>query len=113
MTELPVQPLPGETLVWTDGACKGNPGPGGWAAIVVSPEATVELSGGEPHSTNNRMEYMAALEGLRSPPAGRRPCVVTESRLMRRSMQPRVHGRIRQGWRAEGTGGEQTRPHPH
>jgi ribonuclease HI len=65
--EIPVEARSGEALVWTDGACRGNPGPGGWAAIVVPPggAAPVELHGGEPHTTNNRMEYTAAIEGLR------------------------------------------------
>jgi ribonuclease HI len=66
--ETPVEARPGEALIWTDGACSGNPGPGGWAAIVCGPENAepVELSGGEGHTTNNRMEYTAALEGLDS-----------------------------------------------
>src|SRR5688572_19136157 len=57
IVETPVEARPGKALVWTDGACSGNPGPGGWAAIVVGPdgEAAAELSGGEPHTTNNRM----------------------------------------------------------
>ena len=85
--EVPVQARPGEALVWTDGACSGNPGPGGWAAIVVAAgEEPVELSGGAPQTTNNRMEYTAALEGLRSLPAGSSACVVTDSRLMLDSM---------------------------
>ena len=63
---------PGETLLWTDGACRGNPGPGGWAAILVPPDGApaLELSGNAAHTTNNRMEYTAALEGLRALPAG-------------------------------------------
>ena len=70
--EKPVEQREGEVLVWTDGACRGNPGPGGWAAIVVgdSGDEPVELSGHAPQTTNNRMEYTAALEGLRSLPAG-------------------------------------------
>jgi len=90
--------------VWTDGACSGNPGPGGWAAIVVAPggASPVELSGGEPHTTNNRMEYTAALEGLRSLPAGSRVCVVTDSRLLLDSMTKWIHGWKRRGWRTAG-----------
>ena len=58
--------------LWTDGACSGNPGPGGWAAILVARRADgtiakhVELSGGEPQTTNNRMELQAVIEGLRA-----------------------------------------------
>jgi ribonuclease HI len=90
----------GESLVWTDGACRGNPGPGGWAAVVVAPDGSLtELSGGEPHSTNNRMEYTAALEGLRSLPSGSRACVVTDSRLMLDSMTKWIFGWKRRGWK--------------
>ena len=50
--------------IFTDGACSGNPGPGGWAALLRSGTTERELSGGEPHTTNNRMELMAAIAGL-------------------------------------------------
>jgi ribonuclease HI len=100
--EKPVEARNGEVLVWTDGACSGNPGPGGWAAIVVSGDDTVELSGGEPHTTNNRMEYMAALEGLRSLPAGSEACIVTDSRLMLDSMTKWINGWKRRGWKTAG-----------
>jgi ribonuclease HI len=99
--EKPVEPRAGEALLWTDGACRGNPGPGGWAAIVVPPgggEAT-ELSGGATHTTNNRMEYTAALEGLRSLPHGSSVCIVTDSRLMLDSMTKWIAGWKRKGWR--------------
>ena len=98
--ELPLEPRPGELLVWTDGACSGNPGPGGWAAIVVAPDgATVEHSGGDRHTTNNRMEYTAAIEGLRSLPSGSRACIVTDSRLMIDSMTTWLAGWKRKGWK--------------
>ncbi len=90
--------------MWTDGACSGNPGPGGWAAIVVPPGAgePLELSGSEPHTTNNRMEYTAALEGLRSLPAGSSACIVTDSRLMLDSMTKWIVGWKRKGWKTAG-----------
>ena len=102
--EVPVEQRPGEVLVWTDGACRGNPGPGGWAAIVVPAGGgePIEVSGGESHTTNNRMEYMAALEGLRSLAAGSRACIVTDSRLMLDSMTKWIHGWKRRGWRTAG-----------
>src|SRR5919106_1339745 len=101
MKEIPVEPLDGEALVWTDGACSGNPGPGGWAAIVIPPDGAppVEVSGGAPHTTNNRMEYTAALEGLRSLPAGSHVCVVTDSLLMLKSMTLWLEGWKRKGWK--------------
>ena len=98
--DTPVSQLPGEVLVWTDGACSGNPGPGGWAAIVVGPDGrTTELSGCEAHTTNNRMEYSAALEGLRSLPPGSRACIVTDSKLMLDSMTKWIAGWKRRGWK--------------
>ena len=101
--ETPVEQREGELLVWTDGACRGNPGPGGWAAIVVGAEdRPLELSGHAPQTTNNRMEYTAALEGLRSLPAGSRACVVTDSRLMLDSMTKWIHGWKRKGWKTAG-----------
>jgi ribonuclease HI len=102
--ETPVEQREGEVLVWTDGACRGNPGPGGWAAIVVpgAGREPVELSGGEPYTTNNRMEYAAALEGLRALPGGSRACIVTDSRLMIDSMTKWIAGWKRRGWRTAG-----------
>jgi ribonuclease HI len=102
--EIPVQQRDGEALVWTDGACSGNPGPGGWAAIVVPADgsALIELSGGEPHTTNNRMEYMAALEGLLHLDAGSNVCIVTDSRLMLDSMTKWIHGWKKKGWKTSG-----------
>jgi ribonuclease HI len=99
--EAPLEVRAGETLVWTDGACRGNPGPGGWAAIVVPAGGgePTELCGGEAHTTNNRMELTAALEGLRSLPAGSRACIVTDSRLMLDSMTKWIAGWKRKGWR--------------
>jgi ribonuclease HI len=102
--ETPVEQRPGESLVWTDGACSGNPGPGGWAAIVVGPDGAepVELSGGERQTTNNRMEFTAALEGLRSLPAGSEACIVTDSQLMMNSMTTWISGWKRKGWKTAG-----------
>ena len=92
-----------EALIWTDGACQGNPGPGGWAAIVCLPDGTEnELSGGLPHTTNNVMEMTAALEGLRSLPAGARVCVVTDSRYVCDGMTSWMAGWIRRGWKTAG-----------
>jgi ribonuclease HI len=89
-----------EALIWTDGACQGNPGPGGWAAIVCHPDGSeTELSGGLPHTTNNIMEMIAALEGLRSLSAGARACVVTDSRYVCDGMTSWMAGWIRRGWR--------------
>jgi len=59
--------------IYTDGACRGNPGPGGWAALLMTPEREKELSGFEAHTTNNRMELLAAIRALE---ALKQPCEV-------------------------------------
>jgi ribonuclease HI len=99
--EIPLQTRDGESVVWTDGACRGNPGPGGWAAIVVPPDGGEprELSGGEAHTTNNRMEYAAAIGGLRALEPRSRVCIVTDSKLMLDSMTKWIHGWKRKGWK--------------
>src|SRR6187399_3713287 len=99
--EAPVEQRPGEAVIWTDGACSGNPGPGGWAAIVI-PEGgaePIEHSGGEKLTTNNRMEYTAALNGLKSLPDGSRVVIVTDSQLMLNSMTKWLPGWKRKGWK--------------
>ena len=60
-------------VIHTDGACSGNPGPGGWGAILAAGKHVKELKGGEPHTTNNRMELMAAIAALTSVVKVRRP----------------------------------------
>jgi ribonuclease HI len=86
--------------IFTDGACKGNPGPGGWGAILRSADGTErELSGGETPTTNNRMELMAAIEALS---ALKRPCRVelhTDSAYLRDGITRWIHGWRRNGWR--------------
>jgi ribonuclease HI len=83
----------------TDGACKGNPGPGGWGAIIRSGTRERELSGGEPHTTNNRMEMLAIIEALS---ALKRPCRVTlstDSRYVLDGLTKWIHGWQKNGWR--------------
>ncbi len=101
VVETPVEQRPGEALIWTDGACSGNPGPGGWAAIIVPPDGgePVERSGGDPHTTNNRMELMAVIEGLRALPDGSRVAIVTDSQLVLNSMTKWLEGWRRKGWK--------------
>jgi ribonuclease HI len=89
-----------EALIWTDGACQRNPGPGGWAAIVCLPDGSErELSGGLAHTTNNVMEMMAALEGLRSLPPGAAACVITDSKYLHDGMTSWMAAWARRGWR--------------
>jgi ribonuclease HI len=91
---------PGEVLVWTDGACPRNPGPGGWAALVCWEDGVVEqYSGGLAHTTNNIMEMTAALQGLRALPPRSRACVVTDSRYVHDGMTSWMAGWRRKGWK--------------
>ena len=83
----------------TDGACKGNPGPGGWGALVRAGTAEKELSGGEKLTTNNRMELTAAIEGLN---ALTRPCRVTlstDSRYVMDGLTKWIKGWQKNGWK--------------
>jgi ribonuclease HI len=85
--------------LFTDGACKGNPGPGGWGAVLRFGDKERELSGGEAHTTNNRMELMAAIEGLKTL---KRPCHIvlsTDSVYVKDGITKWVHGWVRNGWR--------------
>lgn len=104
VVEAPLETRPGETEIWTDGACSGNPGPGGWAAIVVPPDGApeIERSGGAPDTTNNRMEFTAALEGLRALPDGSSVVIVTDSQLVLNSMTKWIDGWKRKGWKTAG-----------
>ena len=90
---------PGHVVVHTDGACSGNPGPGGWGVILQWNGHTRELKGGEPHTTNNRMELMAAISALESL---KRPVTVhihTDSQYLRDGITKWIHGWRRNGWR--------------
>lgn len=85
--------------VWTDGACSGNPGPGGWGAILSYKGKERELSGGEALTTNNRMELMAAIAALE---ALTRPCTValhTDSQYLRQGITGWIHGWKKNGWK--------------
>ena len=86
-------------VIYTDGGCAPNPGPGGWAAILIKGEHKKELKGGELHSTNNRMELMAAISGLE---ALKQPCVVdmhTDSTYVRDGITRYINNWKRNGWR--------------
>ena len=82
----------------TDGACSGNPGPGGWAAILRYKDQVKELWGCEPHTTNNRMELTAAIEGLRALKEDCEVEVVTDSEYMKNGITTWIHGWKRKGW---------------
>ncbi len=85
--------------IYTDGACKGNPGPGGWGAVLRYGEHVKELFGGEPDTTNNRMELQAAISALASL---KRPCEViltTDSQYLRQGILSWMAGWKRNGWK--------------
>jgi ribonuclease HI len=88
-----------EVDIFTDGACSGNPGPGGWGAILRYGEVEKELCGGEKLTTNNRMELMAAIQGLETL---KRPCEVrihTDSQYLRDGITRWIHAWKGRGWR--------------
>lgn len=94
------EPLP-EVEIWTDGGCKPNPGPGGWAAVLKYGEHVRELSGAEAATTNNRMELTAvirALEALKRPVRVR---VHTDSTYVQQGISSWIHGWKRNGWKTK------------
>lgn len=85
--------------IYTDGACKGNPGPGGWGALMIAGGHKKELFGGELNTTNNRMELKAVIEALS---ALRRPCDVvvhTDSQYVQKGISEWIHGWKARGWK--------------
>lgn len=91
-----------QVQIITDGSCIGNPGPGGWACILRYGGKHRELYGSEPHTTNNRMELQAAVEGLR---ALKEPCrveIVTDSNYVKNGITQWIHKWKHNGWRTQG-----------
>jgi ribonuclease HI len=85
--------------IFTDGACSGNPGPGGWGAILRMGEKERELFGGEAHTTNNRMELLAVIEALRLLKRPVTARVHTDSQYVQKGISEWIHGWRRNGWR--------------
>ena len=85
--------------IFTDGACSGNPGPGGWGAILRFGEAEKELSGGESATTNNRMEMMAAIVALESLKKPSRVKLYTDSKYVQQGISQWIHNWKRNGWK--------------
>ncbi|WP_443971747.1 ribonuclease HI [Sphingobium sp. CR28] len=85
--------------IFTDGACKGNPGPGGWGAVIRYGAHEKELSGGEALTTNNRMELAAAIEGLNALTRSCRVVLHTDSKYVMDGITKWIHGWRRNGWR--------------
>jgi ribonuclease HI len=90
--------MPERVIIHTDGACSGNPGPGGWGAILQWGDKSREIKGGEANTTNNRMELMAAIMALETL---KRPCTVdlhTDSQYLRNGITTWIHSWKRKGW---------------
>lgn len=85
--------------IYTDGACSGNPGPGGWGAILIWGDHRKELKGGETLTTNNRMELMAAISALEALKRGVEADLYTDSAYVRNGISSWIHGWKKNGWR--------------
>ncbi|MEM1232760.1 MAG: ribonuclease HI [Pseudomonadota bacterium] len=93
-----------ELFAYTDGACSGNPGPGGWGVLLIAREGEVELKrrelkGGEAETTNNRMELMAAITALETLERASRLTLVTDSAYVKDGINSWIHGWKARGWR--------------
>ena len=87
-----------KVTIYTDGACSGNPGPGGWGAVLIYGKHEKDLAGGEESTTNNRMELMAAIMALESL---KEPCEIdlyTDSEYVRKGITEWIHGWIKNNW---------------
>jgi len=98
---MPIMP---EIFIYTDGACSGNPGPGGWGALLIAMEGdkilkSRELFGGETDTTNNRMELTAAIESLNALDRASTVTVVTDSAYVKDGISKWLHGWKRNGWK--------------
>ena len=96
-----------DLFAYTDGACSGNPGPGGWGVLMIAREngAVVkerELQGGEPMTTNNRMELLAAISALETLARASELTIVTDSAYVKNGVTEWIHGWKRNGWRTAG-----------
>lgn len=85
--------------VFTDGSCKGNPGPGGWGALLKTAAGETELFGAEPQTTNNRMELMAVIRALETLKAPSEVAVYTDSQYVQKGMSEWLRDWKRRGWR--------------
>ncbi len=92
---------PRAVTIYTDGGCKGNPGPGGWGVVLLAGRHRRELSGAEPHTTNNRMELRAAIEGLRALNRRCQVTLVTDSEYVKNGITTWINGWQRNGWKTK------------
>lgn len=88
-----------EVQIFSDGACRGNPGPGGWGVLLRYGDVEKTLHGGEKNTTNNRMELQAAIEGLRALTQSCEVDLTTDSQYVRKGITEWIHGWKKNGWR--------------
>ena len=87
-------------VIYTDGACSGNPGPGGWGAIIKQADgSTLELNGGEKSTTNNQMELTAAIVALKKIPEGSTVKIYTDSQYVKNGITVWIKGWLKNGWK--------------
>ena len=98
MPSLPDTGSSPHVVIYTDGSCKGNPGPGGWGAWLTSGEYSKDLFGGEPQTTNNRMELTAVIEALTALKAPSEVELYTDSQYVRQGITSWIHNWKRRGW---------------
>lgn len=96
MSDLEAKP---SVTIYTDGACSGNPGPGGWGAILISGPHRKELNGGEGLTTNNRMELLAAISALETLKKPSEVALWTDSNYVKDGISKWIHGWKRNGWK--------------
>ena len=92
-------PMPDKVYAYTDGACRGNPGPGGWGVVLKYGEKERELYGGERETTNNRMELTAAIQALESLTRHCEVCVITDSVYVAKGISEWLPNWVKRGWK--------------
>jgi len=107
MTDMEKPSVDAEVIIYTDGACSGNPGPGGWAFILrhVTTGKSMEKTGATPQTTNNQMELQALIEGLQSLQRPTRVHVVTDSTYLKQGLTEWIQNWKRRGWKRKTSNG--------
>lgn len=85
--------------MYTDGACRGNPGPGGWGVVFYQDKKETKLSGAEKNTTNNRMELLAVIKGLNNLPLGAEISITTDSQYVKKGITEWIHNWKKRGWK--------------
>jgi ribonuclease HI len=99
VSKTPAPGIAAKVVIYADGACSGNPGPGGWGAIIRRDGADTEIHGGAEATTNNRMELMAVIQALSKLDPGHEIDVFTDSQYVQKGMKEWIHSWKRRGWK--------------